>query len=112
MEVAATLVAKAKSVTVVGMEKTPFERVLGVEVGSALQKVRVSTTHSPRAWSSLLHSTDVCSPPPASRVEGCQVPPVQDNQGVQGPGFGTRVRALALHWRRVKTQLSAHVHRR
>jgi len=39
MEVAATLASKAKSVSVIGMEKVPFERVLGTEVGSALQKV-------------------------------------------------------------------------
>jgi len=42
MEVAAALVAKAKSVSVVGMEKVPFERVLGVEVGAALQKLHES----------------------------------------------------------------------
>lgn len=42
MEVAAALVAKAKSVTVVGMEKVPFERVLGAEVGTVLQKLHES----------------------------------------------------------------------
>jgi len=42
MEVAATLATKAKSVTVVGMEKVPFERVLGVEVGTAIQKLHES----------------------------------------------------------------------
>jgi len=42
MEVAATLASKAKSVSVIGMEKVPFERVLGTEVGSALQKLHES----------------------------------------------------------------------
>ncbi len=39
MEVASCIAKTAKSVMVVGMEKVPFERVLGVEVGTALQKV-------------------------------------------------------------------------
>eukprot|EP01087_Luapelamoeba_hula_P024783 TRINITY_DN9552_c1_g1_i1.p1 TRINITY_DN9552_c1_g1~~TRINITY_DN9552_c1_g1_i1.p1 ORF type:complete len:560 (-),score=73.13 TRINITY_DN9552_c1_g1_i1:71-1750(-) len=37
MEVASCIAAKAKSVTVVGMESVPFERVLGKEIGHALQ---------------------------------------------------------------------------
>jgi len=39
MEVAAFVAKKAASVTVIGMEKVPFERVLGVQVGSVLQKL-------------------------------------------------------------------------
>jgi apoptosis-inducing factor 3 len=39
MEVAAYVVKKAKSVVVIGMEKVPFERVLGEQIGTALQKV-------------------------------------------------------------------------
>jgi NAD(P)H-nitrite reductase large subunit len=39
MEVAANIVKKAKSVVVIGMEKVPFERVLGEQIGGALQKV-------------------------------------------------------------------------
>jgi len=38
MEVAAALVKRAASVQVVGMEKVPFERVLGLQVGTILQK--------------------------------------------------------------------------
>ncbi|KAJ3128642.1 hypothetical protein HK098_003849 [Nowakowskiella sp. JEL0407] len=38
METAAVL-AKTSAVTVIGMEKTPFERVLGPQVGSAFQKL-------------------------------------------------------------------------
>ena len=37
MEAAATLYDKVGSVEVVGMEKVPFERVLGAEIGKALQ---------------------------------------------------------------------------
>lgn len=33
------IVKNCKSVVVLGMEKVPFERVLGTEVGAALQKV-------------------------------------------------------------------------
>eukprot|EP01116_Phalansterium_solitarium_P023755 TRINITY_DN8490_c0_g1_i2.p1 TRINITY_DN8490_c0_g1~~TRINITY_DN8490_c0_g1_i2.p1 ORF type:complete len:547 (-),score=191.49 TRINITY_DN8490_c0_g1_i2:440-2035(-) len=39
MEVASSIVKKAKSVTVVGMESVPFERVFGVRIGAALQKL-------------------------------------------------------------------------
>eukprot|EP01104_Vermistella_antarctica_P008900 TRINITY_DN226_c1_g1_i2.p1 TRINITY_DN226_c1_g1~~TRINITY_DN226_c1_g1_i2.p1 ORF type:complete len:598 (-),score=148.71 TRINITY_DN226_c1_g1_i2:156-1949(-) len=45
MEVAALLVAKnrgMKSVTVVGMEKTPFERVLGPDIGARFQELHES----------------------------------------------------------------------
>lgn len=42
METAASVVTNAKSVTVIGMEKVAFERVLGVEVGSAIQKLHES----------------------------------------------------------------------
>lgn len=42
METAACIVAKAASVTVVGMEKVPFERVLGHEVGTRMQKLHES----------------------------------------------------------------------
>eukprot|EP01127_Copromyxa_protea_P000424 TRINITY_DN10351_c0_g1_i1.p1 TRINITY_DN10351_c0_g1~~TRINITY_DN10351_c0_g1_i1.p1 ORF type:complete len:580 (-),score=151.92 TRINITY_DN10351_c0_g1_i1:69-1664(-) len=42
METAACVVAKAKSVTVVGMEKVPFERVLGSVVGGVMQKLHES----------------------------------------------------------------------
>lgn len=38
METAAALFQKAKSVQVIGMEKVPFERVLGPEIGAALQQ--------------------------------------------------------------------------
>jgi len=38
MEVAASIVQKCKSVTVVGMESVPFERVLGLEVGKIMQQ--------------------------------------------------------------------------
>jgi len=38
METASCIVKQCKSVTVLGMEKTPFERVLGVQVGAALRK--------------------------------------------------------------------------
>ncbi len=38
METAAVLFDKVASVDVIGMEKTPFERVLGAEVGAALQR--------------------------------------------------------------------------
>eukprot|EP01125_Pyxidicula_operculata_P021563 TRINITY_DN835_c0_g1_i1.p1 TRINITY_DN835_c0_g1~~TRINITY_DN835_c0_g1_i1.p1 ORF type:complete len:573 (-),score=114.42 TRINITY_DN835_c0_g1_i1:76-1662(-) len=39
MEVAACIVKKAKSTTVIGMEAAPFARVLGAEVGGVLQKI-------------------------------------------------------------------------
>jgi apoptosis-inducing factor 3 len=39
METAASVVTNAASVTVIGMERVAFERVLGVEVGSAIQKM-------------------------------------------------------------------------
>jgi len=42
MEVAAALIGKAKSITVVGMERVPFERVLGHEVGGAFQALHSS----------------------------------------------------------------------
>jgi len=38
MEVASSLVKKAKYVIVVGMETVPFERVLGAQLGAAIQK--------------------------------------------------------------------------
>jgi len=38
MEVASCLAKKAKSIIVVGMETVPFERVLGPQIGAALQK--------------------------------------------------------------------------
>eukprot|EP01117_Protostelium_nocturnum_P002010 TRINITY_DN12663_c0_g1_i1.p1 TRINITY_DN12663_c0_g1~~TRINITY_DN12663_c0_g1_i1.p1 ORF type:complete len:536 (-),score=226.09 TRINITY_DN12663_c0_g1_i1:68-1675(-) len=39
MEVASSIVKKAASVVVIGMETVPFERVLGVDIGTALQKL-------------------------------------------------------------------------
>jgi len=39
MEAAACIVKKVKSVVAIGMEKVPFERVLGFKIGSALQKL-------------------------------------------------------------------------
>jgi len=42
MEVAACLAGKAKSLTVVGMEKVPFERVLGYELGGAYERLHAS----------------------------------------------------------------------
>jgi len=39
METASIVVDKAKSVSVVGMETVPFERVLGKEVGAVMQKL-------------------------------------------------------------------------
>eukprot|EP01122_Echinamoeba_exundans_P000124 TRINITY_DN10108_c0_g1_i1.p1 TRINITY_DN10108_c0_g1~~TRINITY_DN10108_c0_g1_i1.p1 ORF type:complete len:593 (+),score=197.79 TRINITY_DN10108_c0_g1_i1:1858-3636(+) len=42
METAASVVTNAASVTVIGMEKVAFERVLGTEVGSAIQKLHES----------------------------------------------------------------------
>jgi len=38
METASCIINRAKSVTVIGMEKVPFERVLGLDVGIFLQK--------------------------------------------------------------------------
>lgn len=37
MEIAAAISGKASSITVIGMEKVPFERVLGAELGAAMQ---------------------------------------------------------------------------
>lgn len=42
MEIAAAISAKAASITVIGMEKAPFERVLGLQVGEALQALHAS----------------------------------------------------------------------
>ena len=42
MEAAAFLVSKVKSLTVIGMEKVPFERVLGERVGRVLQELHES----------------------------------------------------------------------
>jgi NAD(P)H-nitrite reductase large subunit len=56
MEVAAALVAKAKSVTVVGMEKVPFERVLGAEVGAVLQKVHARNHITARTTAHMTHT--------------------------------------------------------
>jgi NADPH-dependent 2,4-dienoyl-CoA reductase/sulfur reductase-like enzyme len=39
MEAAACIAKKVKSCIAIGMEKVPFERVLGVKIGSALQKL-------------------------------------------------------------------------
>lgn len=39
MEAAASVAKRAASVTVIGMEKVPFERVLGERIGASLQKV-------------------------------------------------------------------------
>lgn len=39
MEVASCLASRASSVTVVGMEKVPFERVLGEQVGSFMKRL-------------------------------------------------------------------------
>lgn len=39
MEAAATFVKTAESVVVIGMEKVPFERVLGEKIGAAMQKL-------------------------------------------------------------------------
>jgi len=38
METASCIISKAKSVTVIGMEKVPFERVLGFDIGYILQR--------------------------------------------------------------------------
>ncbi len=40
MEAASCIAKKAASVIAIGMEKVPFERVLGLQIGSALQKVQ------------------------------------------------------------------------
>uniref|UniRef100_A0A6B2L151 FAD/NAD(P)-binding domain-containing protein n=1 Tax=Arcella intermedia TaxID=1963864 RepID=A0A6B2L151_9EUKA len=42
LEVAAAIVKRAKSVTVVGMETVPFERVLGTQVGTVLKQFHES----------------------------------------------------------------------
>jgi len=42
MESASILVKNASTLTVIGMEKVPFERVLGVKVGEAMQKLHES----------------------------------------------------------------------
>jgi len=42
MEVALSILKKAKMVHVIGMEEVPFERVLGKEIGAALEKFHVS----------------------------------------------------------------------
>jgi len=42
MEAAAILVKNASEVTVVGMEKVPFERVLGEKIGLAMQRLHQS----------------------------------------------------------------------
>jgi len=42
MEIAAAISAKASSILVIGMEKVPFERVLGVEIGAAMQALHES----------------------------------------------------------------------
>jgi NAD(P)H-nitrite reductase large subunit len=42
MEVASSIVKEATSVICIGMEKVAFERVLGAEVGGAIQKLHVS----------------------------------------------------------------------
>ena len=41
MEVAASTVGKAKSVTVIGRSEVPFARVLGPEIGKAILKVEI-----------------------------------------------------------------------
>jgi len=46
METAASIVTKSKSIVCIGMEKVAFERVLGLEVGAAIQKVRISLSPS------------------------------------------------------------------
>jgi len=43
IEVAAALVGKAKSVTVVGLEEAPFQLALGKEVGNVVGKVGCGT---------------------------------------------------------------------
>ena len=42
MEAASTVYKNAKSVTVIGMEKVPFERVLGEKIGAVMQKLHES----------------------------------------------------------------------
>jgi len=42
METASCIVSKAKTVTVVGMEKVPFERVLGPQIGLVMQQFHES----------------------------------------------------------------------
>lgn len=42
MEIAAAISGKASSITVIGMEKVPFERVLGAELGAAMQALHES----------------------------------------------------------------------
>jgi NADPH-dependent 2,4-dienoyl-CoA reductase/sulfur reductase-like enzyme/nitrite reductase/ring-hydroxylating ferredoxin subunit len=42
MEIAAAISAKASSILVIGMEKVPFERVLGAEIGAAMQALHES----------------------------------------------------------------------
>jgi hypothetical protein len=39
METASCLAKKAKSIVAVGMERTPFERVLGLQIGQSMQRV-------------------------------------------------------------------------
>jgi len=39
MEAASCLYKKAKSIIAIGMEEVPFERVLGKQIGTGLQKV-------------------------------------------------------------------------
>lgn len=39
MEVASCLAGKAQSLSVIGMEKVPFERVLGTDIGGAIQRL-------------------------------------------------------------------------
>jgi len=38
METASCIIKKASSVTIIGMEKVPFERVLGLEIGEIMQR--------------------------------------------------------------------------
>jgi NADPH-dependent 2,4-dienoyl-CoA reductase/sulfur reductase-like enzyme len=42
MEVASCIIERCKSIIVIGMEKVPFERVLGLEIGSLMQKFHES----------------------------------------------------------------------
>eukprot|EP01121_Diplochlamys_sp_Union-15-3_P009946 TRINITY_DN2735_c0_g2_i4.p1 TRINITY_DN2735_c0_g2~~TRINITY_DN2735_c0_g2_i4.p1 ORF type:complete len:538 (-),score=101.66 TRINITY_DN2735_c0_g2_i4:40-1653(-) len=66
MEVASCIAAKVKSVIVVGMEKVPFERVLGTEVGSAMKKFHESNKVQFR----LEAITDSFSSTPDGKVSG------------------------------------------
>ena len=65
--VAAVSKRKLASIDVIGLEQTPFEAVLGKEVGAGIQKVR---EHSVLTRSLLNFVSHVLS---VSRIPGCSV---------------------------------------